>query len=102
VKELGIFNVKWISLNMPLTSGMNKFRDLLLINKKVEHVQKWIVVTYGMFPKFSFSNIFKIGKFVCCTQISAPCPIHIFFRFPLREMVELVIFIFRSCNSKSS
>jgi len=79
----------------------DKFRDFLLINKKVAHVQKWIAVTYGMFPKFPFSNIFKIGKFACCTQISALSPIHIFFKFPFCEMVKLVIFIFRRRYSKS-
>ena len=101
MKELGNFNVKWISLNTPLTSGINRFRDLRLLNKKVAHFQKWIVVTFGMFPKFPFSNIFKIGKFACCTQISALCPIHIFFKFSFCEMVELVIFIFRRRYSKS-
>jgi len=33
---------------------MNKFRDLLLMNKKVARVQKWIVVTYVHVSKISF------------------------------------------------
>ena len=80
---------------------MIEFRYLLLINKNVLLVQKWIGVTYGMFPKFPFSITFKIRTFTCCTQISLLCQIHICFKIPFCEMVEPAIFIFRWRYSKS-